>query len=87
MVITGVGKSHIQIPFMQLSTAEIDVRFVFRYKDTWPRAIRLVSSGKMASLKSLVTHTFPLERAKEAVEHSADRSQFSVKTLIVDESD
>lgn len=86
MVITGVGKSYIQIPFMQLSTAEIDVRFVFRYKDTWPRAIRLVSSGKMPQLKSLVTHVFPLERAKEAVEHSADRSQFSVKTLIVDES-
>lgn len=85
IVITGVGKAYQIIPFMHLSTNEIDVRWVFRYKDTWPRAIRIVASGKMPALKKLVTHTFPLEKAKEAVEHSADRSKFSVKTLIVDE--
>jgi L-iditol 2-dehydrogenase len=111
--VLGVGKSHLTIPFMHLSTNEIDLKFLFRYvsccydlqseskcrqaadtlslsisqRDTWPKAIRLVASGKIPSLKQIVTHTFPLEKAKEAVEHSADRSVFSVKTLIVDEED
>ncbi|PWN19787.1 GroES-like protein [Microstroma glucosiphilum] len=85
--VLGVGKSHLSIPFMHLSTNEIDLKFLFRYRDTWPKAIRLVASGKIPSLKQIVTHTFPLEKAKEAVEHSADRNVFSVKTLIVDEED
>lgn len=82
--VIGVGKSHIEIPFMHFSTNEIALKFLFRYRDTWPRAIRLVSAGKI-DVKQIVTAQFPLERAKEAVEHAADRTKFSVKTLIVDE--
>lgn len=85
--VVGVGRHDLNIPFAHLSTSEISLSFLFRYKDTWPRAIRLVSSGKMPALNSIVTHRFPLEKAKEAVEHSANRSVFSVKTLIVDEED
>ncbi|CAO1622279.1 unnamed protein product [Sympodiomycopsis kandeliae] len=85
--VIGVGNSHQKIPFMHLSTNEIDLKFLFRYRDTWPQAIRLVSSGKLPSLNKIITHTFPLEKAKEAVEHAADRTTFSVKTLIVDEED
>ncbi|UZJ52274.1 hypothetical protein CBS101457_001594 [Exobasidium rhododendri] len=82
--VIGVGKSHINVPFMHLSTNEINLKFLFRYRDTWPRAIRLVSAGKI-NVKQIVTARFPLERAKEAVEHAADRTKFSVKTLIVDD--
>lgn len=124
--VIGVGKSHIDLPFMHFSTNEITLKFLFRYRDTWPRAIRLVSAGKI-DVKRIVTARFPLEQAKEAVEvseresekrwcekdgkgsmqgmraervgqrltvglrsdlflrqHAADRSKFSVKTLIVD---
>jgi L-iditol 2-dehydrogenase len=83
VLVIGVGKSYINLPFMQFSTNEIALKFLFRYRDTWPRAIRLVSSGKI-DVKKIVTAKFPLERAKEAVEHAANRSIFSVKTLIVD---
>ena len=93
---------------MEFSTREVSLKFLFRYRDTWPRAIRLVAGGVL-DIKRIVTRTFPLEQAKEAVEvcaarrqgvapaspclpllatqHSADRSTFSVKTLIIDESD
>lgn len=86
LFIIGVGKSEQTIPFMHLSTNEINVKFLFRYRDTWPRAIRLVAAGKI-DVKRIVTSRFPLERAKEAVEHAADRSKFSVKTLIIDEDE
>lgn len=83
--VIGVGASFLKnFPFMHFSTNEIALKFLFRYRDTWPRAIRLVSGGKI-DVKKIVTAQFPLERAKEAVEHAADRTKFSVKTLIVDE--
>lgn len=85
--VIGVGSSFLKnFPFMHFSTNEITLKFLFRYRDTWPRAIRLVSAGKI-DVKKIVTAQFPLERAKEAVEHAADRTKFSVKTLIVDEDD
>lgn len=83
--VIGVGSSFLKnFPFMHFSTNEITLKFLFRYRDTWPRAIRLVSAGKI-DVKKIVTAQFPLERAKEAVEHAADRTKFSVKTLIVDD--
>ncbi|PWN41171.1 GroES-like protein [Ceraceosorus guamensis] len=81
--IVGVGKDFIQVPFMELSVRQITVSHLFRYSNTWPRAIRLVAGG-VIDLLPIVTKTFPLEQADEAVRHSADRTKFSVKTLIVD---
>lgn len=57
--IIGVGKDFQNIPFMHLSAMEIDLRFQYRYHDTYPKAIRLVSEG-LIDLKPLVTHRFGL---------------------------
>ncbi|KAI8911387.1 chaperonin 10-like protein [Powellomyces hirtus] len=84
--VIGVGNPIQSIPFMHLSTNEIDLKFLFRYRHTWPRAIRLIQSGVL-DLRSLVTHVFPLEKAQEAVESSANRDIFSIKTMIIDEED
>jgi L-iditol 2-dehydrogenase len=45
----------------------LTIKLVRRMKHTYPRAIRLVQTG-MVDVKSLVTHTFPLERIAEAFE-------------------
>ncbi|KDN47151.1 putative xylitol dehydrogenase [Tilletiaria anomala UBC 951] len=84
IMVIGVGKPKISIDFMHISTNEQTLLFLFRYRDTWPKAIRLVASG-VINVKQIVTSTFPLEKAKEAVEHAADRTKFSVKTIIVDD--
>jgi len=55
---------------MNASTARhkgLTIKLVRRMKHTYPRAIRLVQTG-MVDVKSLVTHTFPLERIAEAFE-------------------
>lgn len=52
------------IPFAYMSAREIDLRFQYRYKDTYPKAIGLVSAG-LIDLKSLVTHRFNLEEGEE----------------------
>ncbi|OBT54775.1 hypothetical protein VE04_03463 [Pseudogymnoascus sp. 24MN13] len=85
VMVIGVGRAVMDgLPFMHLSLSEIDVKFINRYNHSWPYAIRLVQSGYI-DLKPLVTHTFTLEEAVNALETAADRAKNSVKIHIVDE--
>ncbi|TKA76686.1 L-arabinitol 4-dehydrogenase [Cryomyces minteri] len=79
--VVGVGKDEVKIPFMRLSTREIDLQFQYRYSNTWPRAIRLVKNG-VIDLKKLVTHRFALEDAVEAFKTSADPKTGAIKVQI-----
>jgi L-iditol 2-dehydrogenase len=79
--VIGVGKEHIKIPFMRLSTREVDLQFQYRYCNTWPRAIRLLNGG-VIDLRKLVTHRFPLEEAVEAFKVAADAKQGGIKVMI-----
>lgn len=82
--VLGVGKTFQQIPFMHASTHEIDVRFGFRYHETYPTAIKLVSEG-LIDLKALVTHRFPLEKGREAFETASNPKAKALKVQLVDE--
>ncbi|OKL61376.1 L-arabinitol 4-dehydrogenase [Talaromyces atroroseus] len=87
IVVIGVGKEIINnLPFMHLSLAEIDLRFVNRYHDTWPPAIACLSGG-ILDLKGLVTHRIPLERASDAMRIAANPEEASIKVMVVDEVD
>lgn len=79
--VIGVGKNEMTVPFMRLSTQEIDLQFQYRYCNTWPRAIRLVRSG-VVDLSRLVTHKFDLEEAVEAFKTAADPSTGAIKVMI-----
>ncbi|KAH9863661.1 hypothetical protein J1614_009593 [Plenodomus biglobosus] len=79
--VIGVGKNEMRIPFMRLSTREVDLQFQYRYCNTWPKAIRLVSSG-VIELGSLVTHRFRLEDAVEAFKTAADPKTGAIKVQI-----
>jgi len=75
----GVGKDYQNIPFMRLSTQEIDLRFQYRYSNTWPRAIRLLRSGAI-NVKPMVTGRWVLEDAVGAFE--ATRKGEGIKCMI-----
>jgi len=79
--VIGVGKNEIKIPFMRLSTREVDLQFQYRYSNTWPRAIRLLANGVL-DLRRLVTHRFPIEEAVKAFETSADVKSGAIKVII-----
>jgi L-iditol 2-dehydrogenase len=80
--VVGVGKSEIAFPFMRMSTREVDVRFQYRYANTWPRAIRLVEAGVLGDVRRLITHRFSIEEAVRAFETSADVKSGAIKVLI-----
>ncbi|GAB7333184.1 hypothetical protein MBLNU13_g04842t1 [Cladosporium sp. NU13] len=81
--IIGVGKDFQTIPFMHASFREIDIRFQFRYHETYPKAISLVSEG-LIDLKPLVTHRFTLDQAKEAFEAASTPAAKAVKVQLLD---
>ena len=84
--VIGVGKPNASVPFMRLSTQEIDLQFQYRYSNTWPRAIRLVKDG-VIDMSSLVTHRFDLQDAVKAFETSGDIKSGAIKVMIQNEMD
>jgi L-iditol 2-dehydrogenase len=79
--VIGVGKNEIKMPFMRCSTREVDLKFQYRYANTWPRAIRLLASG-LIDLKKLVTHRYQLDNATEAFKTAADPKTGAIKVMI-----
>ncbi|CAG8898590.1 unnamed protein product [Penicillium egyptiacum] len=87
VMVIGVGKAIMNnLPFMHISLAEIDLRFINRYRDTWPPAVACLSGG-ILDLKKLVSHRFPLEKAEDALHLCADTRNGSIKVLVVDEQE
>ncbi len=59
----------------------LTLKLVRRMKHTYPRAITLVEQG-MADVSSLITHRFPLERAREAFELVRTYADGVIKAVI-----
>jgi L-iditol 2-dehydrogenase len=55
----------------------LTIKLIRRMKNTYPRAIRLVSGGQV-DVRSLVTHTFTLEQAAQAFETAERREGLKV---------
>ncbi|KAG9235730.1 putative alcohol dehydrogenase [Amylocarpus encephaloides] len=87
LMVIGVGKDIMNnLPFMHISLAEINLKFINRYSDTWPSGIRALE-GEILDLDKLVTHTFPLEEAISAMELCGDITKGSIKVHVVDDRD
>jgi L-iditol 2-dehydrogenase len=84
--VIGVGKNEMKIPFMRLSTQEIDLQWQYRYSNAWPRAIRLVQDG-VINLEKLVTHRFGIEDALKAFATAADPKTGAIKVQIRNDDD
>lgn len=84
--VIGVGKNEMKVPFMRLSTQEIDLQYQYRYSNTWPRAIRLIQNG-VINMEKLVTHRYKLEDAVEAFKTAADPKTGAIKVQIRNDED
>lgn len=60
---------------------EVDVRGVFRYANTYPLAIELLSSG-ISGLEQLITDKYGLSETQEALEQARTNKQSSLKVVV-----
>jgi len=87
VMVIGVGRETMNnLPFMHISLSEIQLRFTNRYtRADWIAGINALANNNVLNLDKLITHTFPLQQALEAMQTCADRSSKSIKVQIVDE--
>ncbi|AEG61345.1 NAD(P)-dependent alcohol dehydrogenase [Desulforamulus ruminis] len=72
-----------EVPFnvFDIADGELDIFGIFRYANTYPRAVELLASG-IAPVEKLVTHRFALEQAKEALDLARTDKQGSIKVMV-----
>jgi L-iditol 2-dehydrogenase len=81
VVLVGMGPNSDQtLPTATIAARELVVTGIFRYANTWPTAIGLVSSGRV-DLDSLVTGRFGLGEVRGALESTHDPS--TLKSLVI----
>ncbi|GAA2015574.1 NAD(P)-dependent alcohol dehydrogenase [Nakamurella flavida] len=78
-VLVGLGSTEMSLPIEHIQNFEVTVTGIFRYTDTWPAAIHLVSAG-LVDLDSLVTGRFDLDHAAQALESDLDPD--SLKAIV-----
>ncbi len=70
-----------EVSALQAIDKEVDILGIFRYANVYPYAIRLAASGKI-DLSPLVTHRFPLEEARRALDTVVEQKSSAVKVLV-----
>jgi L-iditol 2-dehydrogenase len=66
VVLVGMGGDEAPLPVSRIQEYELLVTGTFRYAHTWPTAIALAASGRVA-LDPLVTGHYPLDKVEEAL--------------------
>ena len=78
-VLVGMGLSDLELPITTIQNRELWVTGVFRYANTWPTAIALVSSGAV-DLDRMVTGRFGLSDVAAAFDSTAQGS--TIKSIV-----
>jgi L-iditol 2-dehydrogenase len=65
-VLVGMGSDEAPLPVSRIQEYELLVTGTFRYAHTWPTAIALAASGRVA-LDPLVTGHYSLDQVEEAL--------------------
>jgi len=79
-VLVGMGSDELSLPVPLVQERELELTGTFRYANTWPTAIALVSSGRV-DLDRLVTATYTLDRSEDALT-AGHRDAETVKVVV-----
>lgn len=67
LIMVGMGTPIQTLPMSASHLKEVDIIGIFRYANTYPTGIKIISSGCLPSLDNMITHRFKgLGAAKEA---------------------
>jgi D-xylulose reductase len=81
LIYIGMPVEPVQLDVVQAQAKEISFETIFRYAHVYPRALKLMGSGKI-DVKPLITETYPFEQSVDAYDYSVDPKPDSVKVQI-----
>ncbi|XP_032671793.1 sorbitol dehydrogenase-like [Odontomachus brunneus] len=81
ILLVGLGSPEVQIPLINATIREVDIRGVFRYVNDYSDALDLVASGKV-NVKPLITHNYKIEDTLKAFETSRTGAGEAIKVMI-----
>lgn len=81
VVLIGRGSLTPEIPIVVAATKEVDIKGVFRYANCYPKALSLITSGKV-DVKPLITHHFTLQDSVKAFETASSKEAKAIKVMI-----
>ncbi|TFK46246.1 hypothetical protein OE88DRAFT_1046525 [Heliocybe sulcata] len=58
VMLIGMGARNVTLPLSAAATREVNILGSFRYAHTYPKALQLLSAGKLKNVDKLVTHRF-----------------------------
>ncbi|XP_013195690.1 sorbitol dehydrogenase [Amyelois transitella] len=79
LTIVGIGGETTELPLNGAVLREVDIRGSYRIANTYPAALAAVSRG-LIDLKPFITHHFPLQLSREAIEYA--RTGEAMKIII-----
>lgn len=79
LLLVGLGPAMVTVPIVDAAVREVDIRGVFRYCNTYPTAIQMLSSGQV-NVKPLVTHRYPMEETEKGFQLT--KSGEAVKVML-----
>ncbi|KAI1301715.1 Sorbitol dehydrogenase [Halotydeus destructor] len=79
VTLVGMGPVKVSVPLVTAGIKELDIRGVFRYRNSYALALSLIADGKI-DVKPLITHRFKLEQALDAFETA--RKGEGIKVMI-----
>jgi len=65
-MLIGMGSRNVLLPLSTAALREVDIQGSFRYANTYPTAIELLSSGKLDNIGKLISHRMPLKDTAKA---------------------
>jgi len=81
VVLVGLGPSRdVTLPIVDSSVREVDLLGVFRYCNTYPKAISLISSG-LIDVKPLITSKWPLQDVVKAFDIARTGAGGNIKVM------
>ncbi len=80
-VLIGMPAEPAPIDVVGLQVKEISISTIFRYRNMYPRTLRMISAGNI-DVKPLITHRFAFENAVEAIDFAAGGPVDAIKIMI-----
>lgn len=81
-----MGARNILLPISAAATREVDILGCFRYCNTYPQALALLSAGVLPNIDKLITHRFSLKDTAAAFEllakGSDEHGRMALKVMI-----